>query len=66
MKLEDIGPISAWAVKVSEEYGISVSRVTQLFKAVNKNFGADETRNIIEKGFILARGEENEPETRGV
>ena len=66
MTQDEIGQVSDWAVKVSEEYGISVSRVTQLFKAVNKNFGADETRNIIEKGFILARGEENEPETRGV
>lgn len=54
MHVDEIGPAIDWAVGVAEEYRVSVSTVTELYKATRKSHSMEETKNIIEKGFIGA------------
>lgn len=54
MHVNEIGPIADWAVDKAEEYRVPVSTVTELYKAMRKSHNMEETKNIIEKGFIGA------------
>lgn len=53
MTQDEIGPISNWAVGVADEYGITITKLIQLYKAIRKHHGDIETRNLIEKGFAM-------------
>ncbi|HHX62322.1 MAG TPA: hypothetical protein GX707_16665 [Epulopiscium sp.] len=53
MGQEEIGQVVDWAVMASDEYGITITKLMQVYKAMRKHHGDIETRNLIEKGFSM-------------
>lgn len=58
MEQEEIALVCKWAVNISEDYGVPILRVLELYKSMRKFKGMDEVKNDIEIGFV--EGAENE------
>ena len=58
MEQKEIAPVCKWAVNISEEYGVPILRVLELYKSMRKFKGMDEVKNDIEAGFM--EGAKNE------
>ena len=59
MGFDEIYKTAIWIDSTAREYRTTVSKVTELFQALNGSHTIEETKNIIENGFILAKGEIN-------
>lgn len=57
MTQDEMVGVAKWAVDVAEEYRVPISTVTELYKAIRKSHSMEETKNIIEKGFIQGEGD---------
>lgn len=53
MTTEETRQVASWAVGLAEEYNITITKMMQLYKAISKHHGDIETRNLIEKGFLM-------------
>lgn len=53
MTTEETRQVASWAVGLAEEYNITITKMMQLYKAIRKHHGDIETRNLIEKGFLM-------------
>ena len=57
MNFDEIYKIAIWVDRVSHKYGVPILTITELFSEISKTHAIDETKDIIEKGFIIAKGE---------
>lgn len=65
MNFDEIYELAIWIDEVSRKYWQPVLKVTTLFDEISKSHTVEETKNIIIKGFVMAKGEENGKEISG-
>lgn len=52
MEQKEIAPICKWAANISEEYGVPILRVLELYKRMRKFKDMESVKNDIESGFV--------------
>ena len=58
MTNDEVAKVAIWAVDVADRYNIAITKVIEIFKAINRNHtDVDVARNMVEEGFLEATRE---------